>query len=59
MAIGRWYDRAGSYQPRFIVYLACVAFAAVVISLFLRRNREQASYDKGVMTPAVPLSLED
>jgi hypothetical protein len=36
-----------------------VAFAAVVISLFLRRNREQASHDKGVMTPAVPLSLED
>jgi predicted MFS family arabinose efflux permease len=38
MAIGRWYDRAGSYQPRFIVYLACVAFAAVVISLFLQRS---------------------
>jgi predicted MFS family arabinose efflux permease len=59
MAIGRWYDRAGSYQPRFIVYLACVAFAAVVISLFLRRGREQNSYDPGVMTSAVPISLED
>jgi predicted MFS family arabinose efflux permease len=37
LAIGRWYDRAGSYEPRFIVYLACVAFAAVAISLLLRR----------------------
>jgi MFS family permease len=59
MAIGRWYDRAGSYQPRFIVYLACVAFAAVAISLFLRRAQEQTSHDLGVMTPVVPISLED
>jgi hypothetical protein len=59
MAIGRWYDREGSYQPRFTVYLACVAFAAEVISLFLPSNREQASHDKGVMTPAVPISFED
>jgi hypothetical protein len=36
-----------------------VAFAAVVISLFLRRGREQNSYDPGVMTSAVPISLED
>jgi predicted MFS family arabinose efflux permease len=40
MAIGHWYDRAGFYQPRFIVYLALVGFAAVAISLFLRRNRQ-------------------
>src|SRR3984885_247590 len=59
MAIGRWYVRAGSYQPRFIVYLACVAFAAVAMSLFLRRGREQNSQDPGVMTSAVPISLED
>ncbi|MGF7181325.1 hypothetical protein [Tunturiibacter psychrotolerans] len=51
MAIGRWYDSAGSYQPRFIVYLACVAFAAALISLVLRRSREQTSHDPGVMTP--------
>ena len=38
IAIGHWYDRAGFYQPRFIVYLACVGFAAVAISLFLRRR---------------------
>jgi predicted MFS family arabinose efflux permease len=40
MAIGHWYDRVGFYQPRFIVYLACVAFAAVAISLLLRRPRQ-------------------
>jgi predicted MFS family arabinose efflux permease len=40
VAIGHWYDRAGFYQPRFIVYLACVAFAAVAISLLLRRPRQ-------------------
>jgi predicted MFS family arabinose efflux permease len=34
--IGHLYDRAGSYEPRFIVYLAGVAFAAAVLSLFLR-----------------------
>jgi hypothetical protein len=59
MAIGRWYDRAGSYQPRFIVYLACVAFAAVAMSLFLRRVRGQDSHDPGTMTPAVAIPLED
>jgi predicted MFS family arabinose efflux permease len=38
MAIGRWYDRAGFYEPRFVVYLACVAFTAVAISLLLPRG---------------------
>jgi MFS family permease len=38
IAVGHWYDRAGFYQPRFIVYLACVAFAAVAMSLLLRRR---------------------
>jgi predicted MFS family arabinose efflux permease len=40
MAIGRWYDRAGFYQPRFIVYLAGVGFAAMAISLLLRRGSQ-------------------
>lgn len=40
VAIGHWYDRAGFYQPRFIVYLACVAFAAVAASVLLRRSRQ-------------------
>jgi predicted MFS family arabinose efflux permease len=59
MAIGHWYDGAGFYQPRFIVYLACVAFAAVAMSLLLRRNRKPISHDTGVMTPAVAIALED
>jgi len=59
MAIGHWYDRAGSYQPRFIVYLACVAFAAVVMSLFLRRVREQNPHDPGLMASAVAVPIED
>lgn len=33
--IGHLYDRADAYQPRFIVYLAAVAFGAVILSLFL------------------------
>jgi predicted MFS family arabinose efflux permease len=38
MVVGRLYDRAGSYQPRIIVGLACTALAAAVISLCLRRD---------------------
>jgi predicted MFS family arabinose efflux permease len=38
--IGHVYDRAGGYQPRFIVYLAAVAFAAVILSLFLPSRLE-------------------
>jgi hypothetical protein len=47
MAIGRWYER-GSYQSRFIVYLACVVFPAVAMSLFLRRARGQNSHDPDI-----------
>jgi predicted MFS family arabinose efflux permease len=59
MAIGRWYDRAGFYQPRFIVYLACVAFAAVAISLLLRCRQIDVSDDAGKMTPAIENTLGD
>jgi predicted MFS family arabinose efflux permease len=52
MAIGHWYDRAGFYQPRFIVYLAVVAFGAVAISMLLRRQ-EHASGDAGQVTTAI------
>ena len=38
MVVGRLYDRAGSYQPRIIVGLACTALAAALISLLLRRD---------------------
>jgi predicted MFS family arabinose efflux permease len=36
--IGHLYDRAGSYEPRFMVYLAGVAFAAAILSVFLRSD---------------------
>lgn len=38
--IGHLYDRAGAYLPRFIVYLAAVAFGAVILSFFLRHGNE-------------------
>jgi predicted MFS family arabinose efflux permease len=38
MVIGHFYDRAGSYQPRCFVGLACTTLLAAVISLFLRRH---------------------
>jgi predicted MFS family arabinose efflux permease len=39
MVIGHLYDRAGSYQPRYIVGLACVALLATTISMFLRSKQ--------------------
>jgi predicted MFS family arabinose efflux permease len=39
LLIGHLYDRAGTYLPRFVVYLAVVAFAAVILSLFLPSNQ--------------------
>jgi nitrate/nitrite transporter NarK len=59
MAIGHWYDQAGFYQSRFIVYLACVAFAAVAMSLLLRRGRQPTSQDAGRTAPAIAIPIED
>jgi predicted MFS family arabinose efflux permease len=59
IAIGHWYDRAGFYQPRFIVYLACVGFAAVVMSLLLQRRQKHISGDAATMAPAAAIPLED
>lgn len=50
MAIGHWYDRVGFYQPRFIVYLASVAFAAVAMSLLLRQSRTSVADEPGILT---------
>lgn len=44
--IGHLYDRAGTYLPRFIVYLSAVAFGAVVLSLFLRPGKENSPSDR-------------
>lgn len=36
LTMGHLYDRAGSYQPQFILYMALVSLAAAALSLFLR-----------------------
>jgi predicted MFS family arabinose efflux permease len=43
--IGHLYDRAGAYQPRFIVWLACVGLAAVLLSLFLSPRQRAAEQE--------------
>jgi predicted MFS family arabinose efflux permease len=55
--IGHLYDRAGSYQPRFVVYLATVACAAVVLSLFLRSDAEKTTHEPD-LAPAAAASPE-
>jgi MFS family permease len=55
--IGHLYDRSGSYQPRFIVCLAAVAFAAVMVSLFLRPEVEKTTHEPDVAASAAA-SLE-
>jgi len=55
--IGHLYDRAGSYQPRFIVYLSLVAFAAVILSLFLRPDGDKTAHEPDI-APATAASLE-
>jgi predicted MFS family arabinose efflux permease len=59
MAIGHWYDQAGFYQSRFIVYLAGVAFAAAAMSLLLRRGRQPISRDAARTAPAIAIPVED
>jgi MFS family permease len=61
--IGHLYDRAGAYQPRFIVYLAAVAFGAVILSFFLQfggesiRSEREMTANAGVQLEA-PQRLE-
>ncbi len=51
VAIGHLYDRLGSYQPRLIVGLAVIAFAAAAVSLLLRRDNQRIA-EEPVATPA-------
>jgi predicted MFS family arabinose efflux permease len=44
--IGHLYDRAGAYLPRFIVYLAGVAFGAVILSFFLHSDRVRITSER-------------
>ena len=56
--IGHLYDRAGVYLPRFIVYLASVAFGAVILSFFLQSGQESTTPERE-MTANVGVPLED
>ena len=51
--IGHLYDRAGRYQPQFIVELAAVAFAAAVLSLFLRTDAKPLEDEPDLAAPAM------
>jgi predicted MFS family arabinose efflux permease len=54
--IGHLYDRAGAYLPRFIVYLAAVAFGAVILSFFLQSGRESITSEQEMTAKAdIPL----
>ena len=56
--IGHLYDRAGVYLPRFIAYLAAVAFGAVILSLFLQSDQVSTTSEREMTASAVVL-LED
>lgn len=54
--IGHLYDRAGAYLPRFIVYLAAVAFGAVILSFFLPADQGSFTPEREITSKAdVPL----
>jgi predicted MFS family arabinose efflux permease len=44
LTLGHLYDRYGSYQPRFILYIASATIAAACLSLLLRIRRHESSY---------------
>ena len=56
--IGHLYDRAGTYLPRFIVYLAAVAFGAVILSFFLQSGQKSITSEREMIGSAAIL-LED
>ena len=56
--IGHLYDRAGAYLPRFIVYLASVAFGAVILSLLLRSDDEKTTPERDRTEPDTAVSFE-
>lgn len=51
----RWLSDTNNAQK----HIACVAFAAVAMSLLLRRRQKHSSNDTGKLTPATAISLED
>ncbi len=58
--IGYLYDGVGAYLSRFIVYLAAVAFGAVVLSFFLRSEDNGITSARGVTASGdVPFEEEE
>jgi len=55
LTMGHLYDRAGTYEPRFVVYMACAALAAALLSLSLRRDPGLAQLSTED-TAAIPVS---
>ena len=55
--VGHIYDCAGSYEPRLIVFLALVAFAAAAVSLLLRSDRNAADHE-GIVAPTAVFQEE-
>jgi len=59
VVVGHLYDRAGSYEPRLIVFLALVAFAAAGVSLLLRSDgKGSAAGREGIVGSAIALQEE-
>lgn len=50
--IGHLYDRGGAYLPRFIVYLAVVAFGAMILSFFLQSRQESTTSEQEMIADA-------
>jgi predicted MFS family arabinose efflux permease len=58
MVVGHLYDRAGSYQSRCIVGLACTTLLAAGISLFLRHDHDP-HHPRDHTLAAASISLEE
>jgi len=58
MVVGHLYDRAGSYQPRFILGLACTALLAAALSLLLR-SKGSSHYRDELLPGSAAISLDE
>ena len=52
LTMGRLYDIAGSYQIRFVLYMACAAFGAMALSLLLREKKSENAIADGLSSPS-------
>jgi predicted MFS family arabinose efflux permease len=53
LTMGHLYDMVGSYQPRFVMYMACAALGAAALSLLLRQTKaEDSARADGLASPS-------